>query len=537
MAAVPSRSGVQDAPARWTDEGMRRVRRWLACVTRCRLFAFLFASVITLLLFTFVATGSLDLPMTRSALRWLALVSLGLLCAALWITWLDYIQPTQRLKDWVQSMQAGNLSARMPIPRHGEYAELALDLNSLGQMLESLARDTEQQLARHTEHTVQKTRSLKLLYDVAASINVSRDLNDLLTRFLHTLIDLVGAKAGAVRLLSADSQMELVTSIGFTAEMAEILKADVVRLDADTAGGVSSHISSQDGDIFQSAVATREFIMVAVPLQYRDRTLGVYNLFAEPGTFTGRDDLKELLTSVGRHLGMAIEKARLDEEARRLFVMEERTRMAHELHDSLAQTLASVRFQVRVLDETLHQGDEATTWQALERIENTLDEAHTELRELIARFRAPMDQRGLLPAIEQVVNRFRQESDIHLFLQTAGWNAVLPEQHEIQILRIVQEALNNIRKHSKANTVRILMRKEHDGQHLVLIEDDGVGMSEPTGTTAPGERVGLSIMEDRAKRIGGDLRIESEPGEGVRVVLEFRYQEAPSSPFPGAVSL
>ena len=75
--------------------------------------------------------------------------------------------------------------------------------------------------------------------------------------------------------------------------------------------------------------------------------------------------------------------------------------IAHELHDSLAQSLASLSYQVRVLDETLHQGDESTTWQQLERIENSLDESNTELRELIANFRAPVSQQGLIGAIQK----------------------------------------------------------------------------------------------------------------------------------------
>jgi two-component system nitrate/nitrite sensor histidine kinase NarX len=205
--------------------------------------------------------------------------------------------------------------------------------------------------------------------------------------------------------------------------------------------------------------------------------------------------------------------------------MEERTRLANELHDSLAQSLASLRFQVRVLDETLHSGKESALWQELEIIENSIDEAYTELRELIAHFRAPMDKRGLIPAIEQAVERFRRNSDIRAFLQLEWDNTKLPAEIEIQVLRIVQEALANIRKHSEANAVRVLMRASKDKRCMVMVEDDGIGIQNKVMEGGPGEHLGLNILQERAARIGGDLKIESEPGEGTRIILRFPIPE------------
>ena len=452
--------------------------------------------------------------------------------AALWVTWRDYIEPVIDLNDWVLHMRGGNLSARMQVPNHGEFRELFPHLNSLGKMLQSLARDTELQLQRHTEHVAQKTRSLAILYDVAASINESRNLNDLLTRFLHTLTEVMGARAASVRLLTKDKQMELVASLGMEKDLIEkehILPSQDCLCGKAMAG---SNVLYQDSLLACSKRIGRDFFhdqdlsMLVVPLQYRGRTLGVYNLFVDEKTLHQQDDMTDLFTSIGRHLGIAIDQARLDEEANRLSIMEERTRIAHELHDSLAQTLASIRFQVRVLDETLHQSDEAAVWQELERVENSIDEAHTEVRELIAHFRAPIDKQGLIPSIERTVERFRHEcKDIHLFLQKEWPGRPLPSEYEMQVLRVVQEALANVRKHSQANTVRVLLKGDDEGSYRVLVEDDGVGLGDEIPTKAPGEHVGLSIMEDRVKRIGGKLRIESEPGEGVQVILTFKHPD------------
>lgn len=239
----------------------------------------------------------------------------------------------------------------------------------------------------------------------------------------------------------------------------------------------------------------------------------------------------ELLFSVGHHLGIAVAKHRSDLEARRLSVLEERNLLAHELHDSLAQTLATLRFQVRMLDDSLAQSpisDEART--DLEHIRNGLDEAHTELRELLSSFRAPMDRQGLIAGLEKITERFRQKTGTQVFFQTNCRPFDLPASMKLQIVRIVQESLANIRKHARAQTVRVLLTRLSSGEHVVLVEDDGIGFSAPkAGGGRPGEHIGLSIMQERARRIGAELRIESEPGEGTRVELVFTPDRKPST--------
>ena len=509
--------------------------RILRCVVQCRVLLALFVvGTALIVLGSSAVPGWLPHPFGSWPVRVVAFFSgAAALAWAVWQMWRDYIEPIDHLRQWVLRLRGGDLAARLPPLRHGEFAVLAQDLNALAEMLQSLSRDTEQQLQRYTEHMSQKTRSLAILYDVAASINVARDLDDLLGKCLDTLVEAVGAKAGAVRLLGRDGQMRLVASRGLADEIVErerVLPAQSCLCgQAVVKNGVlvQSEMAPCTRRVGRPFFSEDDYYMVVVPLQYRGRTLGVYNLYLAregPGLEEGFD---ALLTSIGRHLGMAIDKARLDEETSQLQIMEERARLAHELHDSLAQTLASVRFQIRVLDETLHQGDEKAIWAELERIESSVDEANTELRELIAHFRAPVDKRGLIPSIERTVARFRQECpETHVFLQTEWPERPLPPEYEMQVLRIVQEALANVRKHAQADTVRVLMRGDESGRYMVLVEDDGVGMVSKARSESPGEHVGLSIMEDRARKIGGSLLIESEAGEGVRVVLRFTYPPA-----------
>ncbi len=429
--------------------------------------------------------------------------------------------------------------ASVPLPADIRYVQIALWLFStlLLAWLAFLLRDLsillsgrlDESVKDHVEHIAMKSRTLEVLYDVAASINMATDLDDLLNRFLHTMKDVVSARAACVRLLDEQGQMQLVASIGLD----DVLHAPAQALtledclvgtvlysadEAETLKALNHHGSVTTTAPVQDGIET-----VVVPLVYRGTTLGVYMLYVDRPEVTAREDIRNLLISIGRHLGMAIEKAQLDDEARDMTIMQERATLAHELHDSLAQTLASLRFQVRVLDETLQQSSEYGAISGIEQVENSLDEAYSELRDLIAHFRAPMGGHSLMPAVENLVKRFRAQCSIPIFLQHGDWyDDKLAPNVEMNILRIIQEALTNIRKHSQASNVRVMLRRERDDSSMVLIEDDGIGIGKPPDDTQPGEHIGLLIMQERARRIGGELRIESESGEGTRIVLTFR---------------
>lgn len=433
------------------------------------------------------------------------------------------------LKTWTQRIRAGDLSVRVPVSNHAELAELSQDINFVGEMLGSLSRDADLQLQRHTEHIAQKNKSLETLYDVVTSINMTRDVQTLLTQFLHTMTELVNAHAAVVYLEAEKNTCSLIAEIGMDASF----NSRHPFLPEQKTESSENEVSQQTipvtiipcpKEISSSYFGSKLLSILIVPLQYRGKILGVYNFYIDENRFAKKSEYEELFTSIGRHLGIAVEKARLDEEANALNIIRERSSFANELHDSLAQTLASIKYQVRVLDETIHQEDDEATWQELERIETSIDEAYSELRALIAHFRLPIGEHSLTVSVEQIVERFKQDSDdVQVYLQKEWPNTKLPTQIELQVIRIIQEALTNARKHSEAKVVRVWMRGDENGHYFVLIEDDGIGISERQKQNAEGEHVGLSVMQDRASRIGGTLTVEGEAGEGVQVRLEFDY--------------
>ena len=475
-----------------------------------RLYAVMFA------LFSVLALLAIDalFPFLNDYLSTALIAGALLLCALTFgLVHRDFFGPLQQLQQWALQIRGGTLSARIDYPGGCDFSELAQDINFIGEMFESLARETEEQLVEHTRHITQKTRSLAVLYDVAASINVSRDLDDLLSRFLHTLTDVVGASAAAVRLADSDDSMRLVASVGLSEQAVERERvppaaACLCLQAADTSGVLvqqsMAECKARVGCEF-FADAGDEMAMLVVPLQYRDHTLGAYNLYLPPQNLQSMEELEELFISIGRHLGMAITQARLDEEAQYLSIVEERTNLANELHDSLAQTLVSIGFQVRVLKEILLQNDADNGTQQMQRIERTLEDANREVRTLISHFRGSIEKHGLLPSLKQAVDRFAAESGIQIFLQQEWPDRELPANYEIQVLRVVQETLSNIRRHSRADTVRVMLSGDENDCYRVLVEDDGIGIDVDAAAGQADEHFGLQILHERAKRIGGEI--------------------------------
>ncbi len=200
--------------------------------------------------------------------------------------------------------------------------------------------------------------------------------------------------------------------------------------------------------------------------------------------------------------------------------MQERAWIAYELHDSLAQTIGGMRFQVHVLEESLQSGDTQLLRKQFEKLSDTLRTANREIRDLIGYFHTTSLMGSLERTVDQLILKFREDNPgVQLFFQKAWSREAMPQEYEVQVLRVIQEALNNVQKHARASVVRVMVRSNESGHYRVLIEDDGVGMRVNPGDSD--EHIGLGGMHNRALRIGGKLSIESEVGEGVHVSLDF----------------
>jgi len=370
-----------------------------------------------------------------------------------------------------------------------------------------------------------KTQSLDILYAIATSLSQPGSLEHLLDGFLDTFIELIDARAASVRLATADGHTRLIASRGLAPEVAESDR--VMPAGRCPCGWASSEggLRIQSGTAPCAGLIGRPMLerdcteFVVVPVQYQDRILGVYNLFLDRPLSVMGEDMRDLLISVGRHLGLAIEKARLEGEARRLAIMDERNIIGNELHDSLAQSLIGMRLQLKILGESLARKDFSAAQYEANGLRRAMTRANADLRDLLTNYRLKIDESGLVQTVANLVERFGRETGIAVFFQNECQAFALTPAQEIQVYYIIQEALTNIRKHSGARNVRIMLNNEGD-LYTVLIEDDGLGMA-GAADGVPGEHAGLAIMRERTERLPGQFVIESEPGEGTRIVLIF----------------
>ncbi|MEH6455743.1 MAG: GAF domain-containing protein [Cocleimonas sp.] len=457
---------------------------------------------------------------------------IGLLLMA-YFSWRHFSTFCLDINQWANHLIKGDLSSRMVVEGKTTSGEIRSLINKISDDYQSLSIFEQQRFTRQAERIEQKKYYLGVLYDVSRTINKSNNLEDLLQRFLHTLTSVVKAKAATVRLLDKDDQMRLVASIGLSDEIIELedtmpspdCLCGVALKDARVM--INSNVEKCGLIVGKQFFDDEEDIeMLAIPLQYRDKTLGVYNLFVHRKEHDFLEGEHELLVSIGQHLGMAIEQAGVEEDARTLSIIEERTRMAHELHDSLAQTLATLRIKVRLFDDSMHQADkidESTIWHELSGLEEIIDNAYAELRSLITHFRAPIDGKGVVRSVERLSERFKLETDIEVFFYHNWELKNLDRDIEIDVIRIVQEALANVKKHAQADNVRILMISTEDGHCSVLVEDDGIGIDETMveSENKPDNHIGLSVMRERAARINGEIQYDDDDGEGTLVQLNF----------------
>ncbi|WP_433371211.1 GAF domain-containing sensor histidine kinase [Streptosporangium sp. CA-115845] len=254
---------------------------------------------------------------------------------------------------------------------------------------------------------------------------------------------------------------------------------------------------------------------LGVPILDGDEVLGIIFLSNKrsPGGFTEAD--QRLLTMFAAHAALALTNARLYERSRELTLVEERTRMARELHDAVTQKLFSLRLTARAA-ASLVAGDPVRAVRELDRVERLAGEALAELRAVIVELRpAELDRHGLAETLRKHVRLLDRLHPASFSFEEAPVCDLEPEI-EAAVLRVAQEALHNASRHSKARAVGVRLGCE-GGRVFLEVSDDGTGFEV---TAAVGRGLGIASMGDRAEAVGGSVRVRSEPGGGTLVRME-----------------
>jgi signal transduction histidine kinase len=220
-------------------------------------------------------------------------------------------------------------------------------------------------------------------------------------------------------------------------------------------------------------------------------------------------------------------QAKLIAQKQALATLQERERLARDLHDTLGQVLGYASMQVDAAAKLSREGKGQLAATQLDRLGGMIREAHAEVREYIMNLRTtPALHRPFFTAVQQYLEGFTSNYDIQTDLTIgSSWNGTtFSPDMQMQIFRIVQEALTNARKHSKARRVQVKFDAQ-DGRVFVTIRDDGDGFLPNKLETVYGRHFGLQFMQERADQLGGILQIQSAPGKGTEVVLEMPGEE------------
>lgn len=256
---------------------------------------------------------------------------------------------------------------------------------------------------------------------------------------------------------------------------------------------------------------------LTLPLVFKDATIGRLELRANTGApFTS--DKVQLLQPFADAAAVAIENARLYEQARLSATLAERNRLARELHDTIAQGLTAVTMQLEAAGRSFARDParaRARIGRAHELARDTLDD----VRRSVWTLAAPLvDGAGLSAALNDLTQRFAERTGLAACYQHNGSTPTLDHAAAAQVLRIVQETLQNVEKHAHAQ--RVLVMSDNDAQGLrVQVRDDGVGFAPEAAPTTANGGFGLLSLRERARLAGGTLRVESAPGTGTQITV------------------
>jgi signal transduction histidine kinase len=259
---------------------------------------------------------------------------------------------------------------------------------------------------------------------------------------------------------------------------------------------------------------------MAVPLMAKEQVIGTLFLgHRKPDRFSSQR--VEMIQALADHIVVALEIDRLSRQALNLATLEERDWLARELHDNVAQALGYMNLQIGTISELLANDQINEAQDSLRELKQIVGETYTDVREEIFNLRATTSLGlGFLDTLHDYLTRYRThyELDVQLIIEANEASLELPAEVGTQVIRIIQEALSNVRKHAGVNQA-IIRLKQTDGQICISVEDRGQGFDLAKLSQTEKSGFGLQIMAERAEGAGGYLEVDTTPGEGVNVMI------------------
>ncbi len=436
----------------------------------------------------------------------------------MWLLTVWVIRPTERLGEAMTEVVQGKLNARVHLSGSAEFESIGRGFNRMVGRLQDLVENLEAKVKEKTEAVEVQNRNLSQLYEMTTFLGQQHTVDELCEGFTTKLMDYTKNDGCAVYLINRRRKhVELAASSDLHSEAFSALSRNPISVDS---------IES----VFKSDMPLR--ITVDMPADFlpKLRFEGMSG-YKTAYVFHIRNGLKDigffviyfktmeklptqsyrLYENFGTHLGVAIDNVRLIERDQQYAVIQERTLMAQGLHDSIAQSLSFLNLQVQLLEAGIKTKDQSLVDDTVALIKTGVMECYEDVRELLLNFRERLHKESFAEGIATVIERFEMQTKLKVRLVTRGDGQELTDKQKLQVIFIMQEALANVRKHSKATQVQVDVRNEEDFE--LAVSDNGIGIDEGILKARSKRHVGLSIMRERASRIGAVVSVEPVAAE------------------------
>ena len=457
-----------------------------------------------------VSTKEMDaaLQKSRRMLTFSAIGIVGLVMVTLYLMVRKMvILPVGELKAVTTAIGDGDYAVRSDLQTGDELQVFGQTLN---QMIGNL------QISQNSlkERVSQRTHELDTISEIALILSRAGDLDTVLKEALAKIVDIANADGGFVQVYEAEGKTRMIANLGLEdtvvncfqtiereyapAPVLDPVEVRDVHVEMCRTLYPGHRCQAPEGCQANQAGYQRASSIV---LRSRNRAVGRLVLFAKAAT-SFSPELMQLLESIGNQLGIAIENAIYHQQIEQIAVLEERTRISRELHDSLAQTLGWLSIKTELLEEDLQSGETERANDEIKEIRNVVRDASYDVRESIDGLRTHPTGNLALTAAAWIAE-FRQRSGLETTFHARDVEGQLPPLVESELLRILQEALTNVRKHAKAQRIQIDLDIQNSFA-ILRIEDDGTGfVYDPD--LRPQHSV-WSIFRGRPERLGGRVR-------------------------------
>lgn len=447
--------------------------------------------------------------------------------------------PIQQLIKANNQFKRGQTQTRVSIKGYREFEVLGSSFNDMAGTIETYQRSLESEVQIKTQHLVKANQVLSLFYDFSKSLTTSQvslyQLDDLIADFSKALPHLE---------LTLCIQNKYITNKNAIVLHGEKMKELCKKLSCESCGIKNGEHTKSYPIIHQqetfgelrvrpksTLVMNRSFVTdgddnadshsnITAEQRIQMTEAGSIFPFVSAELDAQNDELIVALTNL---ISTALSLRKQRQQEHQLILFEERSTIARELHDSLAQSLSYLKIQVSVLERHLKNAAsepvQAPVYQNIEQIKIGLGSAYQQLRDLLVTFRLTIDNDNFDEALRDAASEFASKGNFNMTVHNRIMTLNLSATEQIDLIQIAREALSNISRHAKAKNVEIQLAYEDGDKYIVMsILDDGVGMS---GSVDQTQHHGLIIMKERAHNIGGELIVTDNQPQGTIVTVRF----------------